>query len=155
MISEKKRTPCKKKSLVALRAVIKGCAAEACEIREKEIRKTKERQRYEAWDRKRKLGWYTRHNLIAYGFLRGRAYLELEPSRENMKLQYRGCVDGNSIDIDLLFAICRQHAPELTWFGKKLTLDDLRAWIQEGQPFFLTKEEILAANPPEKMKQVA
>ena len=154
MTAVKREVPFKKSSLVALRAILKGCAAEACEIRTKEIHKTEKGEKWYAWQKKRGLGRFTRHHLLAYGFLTGRAYGELESSREYKTLTTSGAVPYHrNIDIEFLLSICKQHAPQYFWqyARKKLTVDDLRAWIDENRPFFLTKEEILAKKAAERL----
>lgn len=67
--------------LLKLKAKIKGLAAEGCHTHQ--ILRTKkgpERDRY--WQLKREIGKETRHYLIAYGFLRGKTFREMEPNAD-------------------------------------------------------------------------
>lgn len=145
--------PIKKSSLVSLRAIIKGCADEACFIRATKIRKLEKWEKYHAWNEKRQLGDYARHHLLAYGFLTGRAYKELEPNVEDRRISETGWMQA-VIDVECLYQILKLHAPQFfaSWARAKITKEDLKHWIQEGKPFFLTKDEFLAKKAAEKLK---
>ena len=79
----------KKQKKASLKKEIKGLASQGTEIR-KEIQTLSGRARYDAWDRKRKVGKVARHHLIAYGLLRGRDYhTQIEPNvREYVDWDY-------------------------------------------------------------------
>lgn len=154
MTANNRPDPIKKSSLTALRSVIKGCADEACLIRKNEIRKSEKVEKYHAWNKKRQLGYFTRHNLLVYGFLTGLSYRDMEPGCDDLRIMDTGWVQ-QCIDVDILHSICKLHAPQLfaSWSRTKLTKDDLKAWVREGKPFFLTREEFRAKNLAEKAKK--
>lgn len=143
--------PIKKSTLVALRSVIKGCQAGAEDIRHKEIHKLTMGDKWHAWQKKRKLGQFARVHQLAYGFLTGRAYSELE------KIPGEECDACVFSDVEGLLAVLKQHAPQhfWKWTREPLTKEDVGAWISEGKPFFLTKEEFLAKQAEAKAKKVA
>lgn len=152
-----REVPFKKSSLIALRAVLKGCATESCVIRNKEIHKTEDWAKWSAWQKKRKLGCFARHHLLAYGFLNGRAYLEIEREREDLYLTSYGQIHPRrNIDLEFLLMIVRQHAPVYfhQYSRKKLTVEDLSLWIRESKPFFLTREELQAKLKEENRKKM-
>ena len=67
-----------RKQLTALRATIKGFAAESQNIRKKYIMPNRGEKRAEAWSLKRAVGHYARIHLLAYGFMRGMNRMGME-----------------------------------------------------------------------------
>ncbi len=122
----------KKSKLFALKAMIKGCVAEAGVIR-KEIHASSGVERYELWNKKRSLGVYARHLMLAYAFLRNIPFSKLEKDRE-LILSERGFVyENHYIDLTWIRILC---VPYIKMWEKELTNDVLRAWIKEDVLFF-------------------
>jgi hypothetical protein len=68
----------RKKQVAKLKAKCKELAAAGVDCRKK-INETAGKERYDAWDEKRKVGRTARIHYIAYGLLRGRDYGTIEP----------------------------------------------------------------------------
>lgn len=67
-----------KTSLVILRRKIKGLSDEGCRLRRK-INKAKLSLKNNLWDRKREVGIETRLHLLAYAYIKGKKYRDIEP----------------------------------------------------------------------------
>ena len=101
--------------LQVLRGKIRGLQLEGSSIH-KQIRRTKGLRRHELWLRKRQLGKVCREHLIAYAYLKGRSYLDVEK-----------CSEFNRPEFLKVFAIIQEHA---TWHEKRvLTQDKVREFL--------------------------
>lgn len=69
---------------------------------------------------KRELGTHTRSHLLAYGFLRGIPYRQIE--------RHHG--EGNAPDPQRILEIARDGL--YTWQQRDLTVENVRAWLDAG-----------------------
>jgi len=88
-----------------LKAKIKGFSEESRYIRRKFIHPFSGPKRANGWTAKRNLGEEARYHHLAYGFLRGRTYREMEQKTEVGK--------GRMFyfDFNYLLRIIKEHAP--------------------------------------------
>jgi len=137
-------TPQSRKNLLTLRALVKGCSGESILLRKNKINKLVTDKRHAAQLEKIHLGIHTRHYQLAYGFLRGLDYKQLErtsrahPVGPNYTAM-PSCVEW--ISTSILHQTIKVHCPNIAYGLKP---EDLEQWILAGKRFFLTKEEVEA-----------
>lgn len=131
----------RKKDLFILRAAINGFAAGSRDIRNKEIRPSKELERYNAWDRKRSMGLQARVHLLAYAYLLGMKYSDVEPNRP-LDLKYWSQVDSISKQV---LRVCELYGGYRVYWCKDLNQDAIVNW-------FKTDENIFVWESPKKTK---
>lgn len=131
----------RKRDLFILRAAINGFAAGAREIRNKEILPSKELERYKAWDRKRSMGLQARAHLLAYAYLLGMKYSDVEPNRP---LNQKYWSQTESLARQVL-KVCELYGGYRVYWCKDLNQDAIVNW-------FKTDENIFVWDPPTKPK---
>lgn len=102
--------------LDVLRAKIRGFQA-AGETIAHRIKKVSGKQRWSAWDAKRRLGGYNREHLIAYGLLRGVPYVRIER-----------CAKRNAPNVSKILELMKAHADPTT--ASKLTLEGIKMLLE-------------------------
>lgn len=100
----------------ALRAKVRGFEAEGRTIRSR-ISKSSGKTRESFWHRKRRLGELTRWHLLAYAFMKGRPYKDVEP---NVRQPIQSWQQAN------VLKVLMQHS-----LSSQLVLSDLlRDWFR-------------------------
>jgi hypothetical protein len=99
----------KRRELVELRDEIKASAAQGREVRAR-IHATRDRERYDAWNEKRRVGTGARELMLACAFLRGVPYRVVEPT----------C--GESLESQRYDAVQRKWITEVGWWFRKQIL---------------------------------
>jgi len=147
--------PQSRENLRSLKALIKGCSMEAQWLRKHKINKLTEHKKQLAQLEKTRLGIHTRHYQLAYGFLRGLAYKEIEHKRnpqgsvgptagETFTNQYQ-------ISTSFLTRIINSHTgpvvrefttvPQIHCRWRPITEKDVKDWINTDKRVFLTREQ--------------
>lgn len=128
-----------KKQLVALKATIKGFAAESRDIRRKYINPSSGEDRMRAWSMKRGLGHYARTHLLAYGLMRGFDREALEKVTNKNKVFYYEDWHLNSLAKDII-NVCRYYGGYRVHWFRELTEDAIKSWLR-GEPNTLFERE--------------
>ncbi len=108
--------------LQALKAKIRGFEAEAGSIR-KRINKSSGDKRCALWQKKRRLGEYTREHLIAYGLLREIPYERIERKSDDAQ---------HPLNFDSILEIIHSHTPR--WERSKWTKERLNQLFVRSEP---------------------
>lgn len=144
-------TPQSRKNLLPLRALVKGCSEESTRLRKNKINKLAKEEKHSAQLEKVHLGIHTRHYQLAYGFLRGLDYKQLERNTKSRPVPnyvtMPSCVEW--ISTHVLHQIMLIHSPTIAAYIKP---EDLEQWILTGKRFFLTWEQAEAKLEYEKKK---
>ena len=119
-----------------LKSKVRGLEFEGQKIRRK-IEKSSGLERFNHWTRKRELGYYTRAHLLAYGFLRGVPYNQME--------RKSNCV----VDLQLLLQIIHEHVP--TYKRREWTIERIESLIWGPAPE-ATPEPVVS--PPQVTPEV-
>jgi hypothetical protein len=118
-----------KKQLVSLKAVIKGLAAESKVIRKNLIHPKVDVERANGWRTKRHVGNYARLHLLAYAFMRGFKYEQVERLLvvdENHKSRQN--YDAERL-AEIILKICEFHGTiEVKW-NKELNSKVIKSWL--------------------------
>jgi len=120
-----------KKELFALRATIKGFAAESRNIRRKYIHPAKGDKRSEAWANKRTLGHFARVHLLAYSFMRGfkRDVLEKVTPRNGAYYYEEWHLTSLAKEV---YKVCRYYSNyRVHWAG--VDEEGVKAWLKGGE----------------------
>lgn len=144
-------TPHTRENLRPLKALIKGCAEESCRMRQKKINKLAGEKRQVAQLEKIRLGIYTRHYQLAYGFLRGLEYKQIEQKSNGVPISgWKGSLSTavEYIDLTAIFNVVVQHSPQVAW-SSTFTKTDVEKWLK-GERYFLTPEQAKAKMEHEK-----
>jgi hypothetical protein len=104
---------------LGIKAKICGCQHISYSLR-KQISRLKGDRRHQGQLTKREFGMQTRSYLLAYGFLRGIPYKQIE-ERHGI---------GNPPDARRILEIT--HEGLYSWQRKELTLERVRAWLDAG-----------------------
>lgn len=123
--------PLFRKNLLAMRAAIKGFSAESVILTKKKAKKTTSLEKNTLAMQKVYLGFNTRAHNLAYAFLRGLDYKEVEGSSSKV------FTPGERARI---WAIAKLYG---AWKTDYLKEDCIEKWIA-GERFFLTKDEMNA-----------
>jgi hypothetical protein len=123
--------PLFRKNLLAMRAAIKGFSAESVSLTKKKAKKTTALEKNALAMDKVYLGFNTRAHNLAYAFLRGLDYKDVE--RTSSKV-------FSATERSRIWAIAKLYG---VWKTTYLTEDCIEKWIA-GERFFLTKEEMNA-----------
>lgn len=101
---------------------IKGLACESKVARSRILKAKKEEAVWNLASRKRVVGIDIRHHLLAYAFLRGVEYRNVE----------RSCAENNLPSAAMVYKIIEAHAPKWTpTVGSyNPTLEDVTAWLK-------------------------
>jgi hypothetical protein len=132
--------PQSKKNLRPLKAIIKGCAEESA-LLTKNARKLVKEKKQAVHQEKIRLGIYTRHYNLVYGFLRGMDYKQIEKNSKSKAIDYFGKIPWGVeyISIGALHDLILIY--QYNSVGKFITKENLKEWIVDGKRFFLTKDE--------------
>jgi len=149
--------PQSREELRSLKAIIKGCAMESLWLRKHKINKLTKHKRQLAQLEKTRLGIHTRHYQLAYGFLRGLDYKEIERKRNpdgsvgpTHGELFTNC---NKISTSFLTRIVNSHVttfrvfsttPQIICGWRSITEQDIKDWINIGKRVFLTREQMKA-----------
>lgn len=125
----------KKRDLFALKAEIKGYAAEAASVRA-QIHKSEGAERYNLWTKKRTIGNHARHALLAYAFLRNVPYSVIEKKMSKVSFHSPYLYNNGAVELNLnqIRNICLKFV--YTYQHDKLTVEQIAAWIQNDTPAF-------------------
>lgn len=134
----------RKRDLYVLRAAIKGFASEARNIRKTEIHPSVDIERANAWNKKRSLGLHARFHMLAYAFMLGKRYDELE---NNRPLYFNGWQTNTAVTE--ILAICRVYGDyRVRYGGKDLTAETVMHWFKTGENIAFTWEESKVRHVP-------
>ena len=135
-----------RKELFALRATIKGFAAESQSIRKKRILPNRDRKRAKAWEDKRTLGYFSRVHLLAYSFMRGFKREDLEKVTPGNKSYYYNSWTLGRMAKDIHF-ICRYFRCFSAYRAAELTEEAVKNWLLGGENIIFTVEKRDATKP--------
>lgn len=121
-----------RKQLTALRAAIKGFAAESQDIRRKYILPSQGEERAAAWDSKRALGHYARVHLLAYALMRGLNRADLEKPSARNKPYYSELYYLQRLAKEV-HQVCRMYGTYRVYWCKELTEEYVLRWLQGGE----------------------
>jgi hypothetical protein len=121
----------KKRDLYVLKAAIKGFAAEAQHIRQKDILPNTHEARQRGWARKRSLGLHARFHQLAYAFMLGKKYSALEKGRPLAENYWQ----TNSAATEIL-NICKLYGGYRVQWCKELTKDAIIQWFKTDENIF-------------------
>jgi len=127
----------KKKDLYVLKAAINGFSEEARRIRKKEIHPNSFEKREQGWSRKRSLGLHARFHMLAYAFMLGKRYDDLE---KNRPLFFNGW--QSAVAADEILAICKMYGGYRIRYGnRELTQEAVLHWFKTGENLVFKWEE--------------
>lgn len=127
----------KKKNLFVLKAAINGFCQEARNIRVKIIQPNHSEKKSWGWNRKRLLGLHTRFHLLAYAFMLGKRYDELE---KNKPLGVNSWQSGPAAHE--IISICRMYGGyRVRYASKELSQEAILRWFKTGENLVFTQEK--------------
>lgn len=120
-----------KRDLYKLKAAINGFTGEAIRIRENEIKPKHLEEKAKGWERKRSLGLHSRFHQLAYAFMLGKKYSDLEKGRPLVKNWWQ--TDSAA---ETILAICRLYGGYRLYWCKELTKDTIINWFKTDENIF-------------------
>jgi len=117
-----------RKDLIALKAVIKGLAAESQDIRRKYILPNHGSKRDYAWCEKRALGHYTRVHLLAYALMRGLDRNQLEKINPRNNPAHSQTYYHKALAKEI-YQVCRSFGTYRVHWTRELNEEAIVAWL--------------------------
>jgi hypothetical protein len=133
----------RKKDLYILKAAINGFTAESHRIRAKEIDPKHLEEKARGWDRKRSLGLVSRFHQLAYAYMLGRKYSDIEPNRPlkvNLWQTARAA--------DEIVKLCKMYGGYRAYWCKELDRDAIINWFKTDENIFrwMSKKPVKVSN---------